>query len=161
MTEQESAIIFDRLFVAFPSYREWLAKTEKPRETFDAWKKMLRVCHYEDADVAVEKMLSGELEMPAAYERDMLPMRLRSYSLRVTQDRRKYQADRRLAEESQERRRRRGDGDPYEYNLGTLLKESREAGRQLRDGEITREENDAIVAELRRKAQIKKSEVRQ
>lgn len=158
MTSQDAENIFEALFMAFPGFREWLNGTRYPAETLTEWRGMIVDLDADHCYEAIQKMKLGELELPAAYERDRLPIKVRSYARRIAQDVAKQQADQNVRELTRQRLKRR-EGDPFAYNLGTLLKQSREAGRKLAAGEITREENAAIVDELAAKAKLSKGAV--
>lgn len=156
MTDSEAGDVFEMCFVSWPGFRDWLNSTKTPAETLADWRGMIIDLDAEHCTEAIRRMRRGELELPAAYDRDRLPIKLRSYARRIAQDAAKQQADKRLADETHRRLRRR-EGDPFAFNLGTLLRESKIAGERLARGEITAEQNRSIVDQLAAKARQTKA----
>lgn len=156
MNDHEAGQIYEMVFIAWPGFRDWLNSTKTPAETLAEWRRMIVDLEVDHCIEAVRRMRTGDLELPAAYDRDRLPIKLRSYARRIAQDVAKEQADINTAAMSRQRLQRR-EADPFAFNLGTLLKQSREAGKQLQRGEITIEQNQAIVDELATKARQTKA----
>lgn len=150
MTDDEAVDIFDRLFTAFPSYREWLLRCSDSRKTYDTWRRMLSSVSHADASVAVERIIDGDLEMPEAYERDQLPVRLRSYARRIEQDRRMAAKDQRTLAAG---RRTSEHAMPawFMSEFRTIWMTAQRIGLQVRDHEISKEENDQQMVGVRQR----------
>ena len=69
MTTDEAKQQLDRVFVAYPSYREWLRQTARPNDTYDAWCRMLSACDLSDVVAIVDEIERGEREPTSRYEK--------------------------------------------------------------------------------------------
>lgn len=160
MNIDEARQLYRALFTAFPSFKDYLDRLEDGEATYRVWCEMLAKVEYDHGVEVVALLKSGDRKLPEAYDRDRLPLLLRSYAQRIADDRAKAEANEKLQQESQRRRVIRSDS-PWRHNLGSILNDARESGRRLRDGEITEAENARIVDELRTKARETKSSARE
>jgi hypothetical protein len=155
MTPREAQAIFERLFVAFPYWGEYLEKQPNTQGTMGEWCRMLSAVKKEHADAAVGKWLSGEIEPPdKPWEVGMLPLKIRAMAGKIADaaaKRQKTEAMERMTEERLQTVKR--------STFPRLLRMSLVSGYMLRDGLITEERNSEILADLMRQLESKTDEV--
>lgn len=142
MTEDQAKTLFNQLFIAFPGYQNWLEKTDDPNATLAVWCKMLRSVSHGAGVQVVDRLIEGKLAMPKAYERDELPVLVKSYAARIDQD----EGARRATEEARQSRQRAAGArrrDEYKLPLRKGLEQMRQIGHDRRDGKITQAQHDA------------------
>lgn len=141
MTEQEARAVYDRLFVAFPQVREWLTKVDDPKATYAVWCGVLAGVEAGDAMQVVDRMIVGDEPIPEAYERERMPQMIRraASSLRSERlERRRMDKYHTTANEAR----------TVDQKFIVAIRESRRLGELVRDGNLTRAENVAMVEEL-------------
>jgi len=155
MTPREAQAIFERLFVAFPYWGEYLDKQPNTEATMGEWCRMLSAVKKEHADVAIGKWLSGEIEPPdKPWEVGMLPLKIRAMAGKVADaqaKRQKTEAIERMTEERLKAVKR--------STFPRLLRMSLVSGYMLRDGLISEERNAEILADLMRQLASQSDEV--
>lgn len=129
---------------SFPEFRRWLDQTDSPSKTLDAWREALSDCEMGDCFAASKAMLAGDLEPPAAYERERLPGMVRKFCKIRRSERVQKAKDREILLAAS----RSGKCQP----IGPLLREARELGFAKRDGEITDEEHERKLADILQRA---------
>jgi hypothetical protein len=75
---QEAASVYEKLFIAFPQLRDWLAGTKHARATHEVWCGVLAGVDYADAITVVDRMIRGDEPTPEAYEREKWPQMIRA-----------------------------------------------------------------------------------
>lgn len=131
-----------RVFVAYPSYREWLAATGTPSETLTAWCNMITPCDHRDVARVVDDIVSGTRPPIERFDKpDAMPRRIRELAgnLRsarnLKQDQEQHHSGKRI-------------------NLMEWVKQDRTGciavwlGEQVRAKALSREENDSRMEEL-------------
>lgn len=131
-------------YECFPELRRWIDGTESPGKTLDAWREALKDCELSDCFDASKAMLAGDLEPPAAYERERLPGMVRKFCKIRRSERVQRARDREVLQSAS----RSGKCQP----IGPLLREARELGFAKRDGEITDEEHERKLADILKRA---------
>lgn len=119
MTEEEALEQLRRVFVAYPSYRQWARDTGYGDETIDAWAAILRGCDYADVVAIVSEIVAGKREPTSRFEKpDAMP--------------------RNIAREARERRGRRTDSKhqrvKYHQSIERLADKDQKFGRAWREG---------------------------
>lgn len=140
---------FQRLFDAFPSYREFVVKEGSGNATLDAWCGMLTDCEAEDVEAVVDGMVRGQIELRSKYDtKDMLPLNIRGRArqrkdVRVRAERKRKQQEQSyyLTEENA-----RSENQKRIVRFGDAMRLSRLAGAASDAGVITREENKEWLA---------------
>lgn len=139
-----------RLFVAFPSLREWLLRNSPdPNETCALWERTLSGYSLADCDSVLNRWTSGELKPFEAYERDKVHLCIKAV---IDRDRDKvYRRQERLREVDQRQQRRSaGQGDPVrlvptmDSEMTACMRELQPHFRRVLEGEMTQEEYDAM-----------------
>lgn len=78
MKPAEARAELSRVLTVFPSYRQWLETTSKPKETLDAWCEMLGDCDASDVNQVVSEIVAGDLDPVGRYEKpDTLPKNIK------------------------------------------------------------------------------------
>jgi hypothetical protein len=131
-------------YECFPEMRRWIDQTESPTKTLDAWREALSDCDMGDCFDASKAMLAGDLEPPAAYDRERLPGMIRKFCKVRRSERMQRAKDREILQSAS----RSGKCQP----IGPLLREARELGFAKRDGEITDEEHELKLADIIQRA---------
>ena len=156
MNTKQAKVLFKQLFTAFPQYEQWLGEiTQKQLDdgrnpddtTFHVWCRMMEPVSYECASIAVERLLRGQLKMPEAYERDQLPVRLRSYAARIQDDRAAEIRRARQRGVFSEERQAKANSFNRRWTGSEILKETRKIHHRYRNGDLTEEERDKLLAE--------------
>lgn len=164
MNSEQAKTIFDRIFVAFPMFREWLAKVESPKDTYADWCRMLAKVSWYHGEQVCELLVTGERKMPAAYERDQLPVFIKSYADRLVQDERSAAAEgrkRSAVDEYRSGRQRSADArsgrdELYEMKMSTAYRKLLEIGQQFQDGQIDEETRKERADEIIKIASTKR-----
>lgn len=140
MTEQQSREQFKRLFIAYPSYRQWIESQESAQETFSVWVGMLRDCDQSDVIRIIDGIVSGDIEPVSRYEKpDMLPRNIK----RLANDLKSQRNERaRVSNLCSSRGAMAAVGQWETGHIAIVL------GTMVRSGEITKEENDKRMIEL-------------
>jgi hypothetical protein len=68
-------------FLAFPSVREWLEKTENPDATFGIWAKVLAPLDRSECERVIDTWIDGSVASPQAYQRDLFATHLRACAM--------------------------------------------------------------------------------
>ena len=68
-------------FIAFPSVREWLEKTENPDATFGIWAKVLAPLDRSECERVIDTWIDGSVASPQAYQRDLFATHLRACAM--------------------------------------------------------------------------------
>lgn len=141
MTTDEAKKVFDRFFIAFPQFREWLRGTADPEATYAEWLKTISVADFDIAMGVVDDMKAGKLDVPAAFARELLPIVIR----RESQDRWARQNARTEQEEKYHGHSRgtwKRTTNDKTGRIAVLL------GERVKEGKLSREENDRRMVEL-------------
>lgn len=143
MTNAEFNIWAKRLFVCFPSLKDWLDQTSDPVETQKVWRKCLEPYTLDECMTVVEEWSTGVREPFAAYERDHVHLRVRS---RIAQERDRRQRRSESVESHKPYRVKRqagcgtaqiGLGSNFDCNMVAATKEGAEVHRKFIDGELS------------------------
>src|SRR6056297_459159 len=141
MTIDEAKAQLKRVFVVFPSYREWLEKMENGNDTLNAWCRMISSCDLFDVSSVVDEIVEGRREPTTQFQKpDALP--------------------RNILEESRTRRGRRSDSERQFVKYHQAATEARcrdpkfglawraglRLGKLVRDGKLTTEQNKDRMA---------------
>ena len=140
MTRDQMLDALSALLAAFPSVHDFYTNNQLR----DVWLQQLADCEAADVAAVINEVIAGNIELPPNYAYDRIAVTIRKHARDMRAKRRDEQRmEDLLATPS---------ADHWKYNLGSLMKASRAAGEKLKSGEITKEENDRIVADLRAKA---------
>ena len=152
MTETEAKEQLNRIFTTFPSYAAYVRKQDDPVATVRAWCHLLKNCDSQDVIKTVDAALQGDFELRHKFDSlDMLPIVLRGRAMRLKEDRQRFAKSSELAQDQIQRKNQRSK---YKYHLGELLRQCRRSGERLRDGKITKEQHEKVVADCRQKARM-------
>lgn len=123
---------------AFPDMRRWLGSIENPSETLALWQSALHDCELRHAKQATSAMIAGDVDAPAAYERERLPAIIRKHikQLRTAES---QQAKASAAINTALIRGRQMPLRPY-------VERARSLGRELRNGELSFDEYQKQLA---------------
>ncbi len=141
MTEQQIQSVLTSLFDAFPTLAEFYRRN---RETMKpAWVKALSYADYADTVTIVDRMICGELDMPANYEYDRIAIILRRESGLITSERnqRKTQTEKYF--------RGLSDGAMAFVRNSMTGHIAIELGEMCKRGHISYEENKAYMSDLK------------
>lgn len=141
MTTAEAKAELKRLFIAFPSYRQWIEACDEPSETLTAWCQMLSSCELDDVRTVVDDMLTGDREPTTRWEKpDRLPRNIReeAKAIRSRRTSHKRQHEKYHADLSHLR-----NGD-RKFGLG--WREAMFLGAEQKAGRITKSRNDDQMA---------------
>lgn len=139
-----------RLFVAFPQYRDWLAKSHKATDTYWLWAKIIGKLPQCRLRRVIRKLTWGELPMPPGHSRDELPIWIRGHVEKMTEG-----IGKRVAEREMQRRRRRflaakteGYRTPHKYTMPELYRRGCEVNDAFSRGEIDAFERQRRLAKI-------------
>lgn len=168
MTDDEFNRFSRRLFIAFPSLREWLGNaSDDPQETLRVWRQCLKPYPEHECQAVLDAWSTGQLRPFEAYERDKVHLCIRAV-VEGTRSKKREAANRErdIEYHRAERRRRdelrarRGQG-MAEGLAGTLTSagrgmvsaflELRPLHQQLLDGEIDKVEYAVMRGNIIRK----------
>lgn len=143
MTTEEARSELRRVFVAYPSYRQWLEAMEGGRETMNAWCEMLTGCDIVDVQAVVSRIVSGDIEPVGRYDKpDALPRRIREEAI-SRRSQRVAKAQQVSKYHTSMEKLRDNDGKfAYAHHEAIRL------GTLVRDGELSKSENDRRMAVL-------------
>mgnify|MGYP003633066824 FL=1 len=152
--EHKAAVkVYRSLFIAFPSYSHWIDKQDDPIATLDAWCRLLAACQPEDVKLVVDQILDGSLNPRQQYDKmDNLPLVIRSRSMRLKEDRERFDKVNEMASDSNERRKE----NQHLHSMPTLYAEIRRNNKLVQDGKISAEERDELLLDIRRRAKLKR-----
>lgn len=134
-------------FTAFPDSHRWLSALPNPGGTLDAWFTSLKRCEYADVALVTDKIISGELAMIEAYQREQTALHIRAYAGRVADDRAKRQKQVREHEKfTQGRERNRNESGPSMAGMFNAIIKFREEGsaRGLEGRELNEYASDKL-----------------
>ena len=153
MEHKEAVKMYRTLFVAFPSYSHWIDKQDDPIATLDAWCRLLAACQTEDVKLVVDQMLDGSLNPRQQYDKmDNLPLVIRSRSMRLKEDRERFDKVNAMASDSNERRKE----NQHLHSMPELFKEVRRNNKSVKEGLMSEEERDELLLDIRRRARLKR-----
>lgn len=143
MKEQDALEQLRRVFVAYPSYRQWARDTGYGDETIDAWVGILRGCDLGDVRDIVDEIVAGKREPTGRYEKaDAMPRNIASEARDRRAKRNRRETQQTKYHSSMENLR---SSDP---KFRTASHESIRLGNLVRSGKLTRGENDDRMAVL-------------
>ena len=141
MNKQQAEELIGHVFLAFPLYRKWLNETEDPNGTLDVWCETLLPVESEDAMDVVADMKVGKFPLPAGYERDQLAIVIRREAGERAASRRQKQT-----QEEKYHNQSKGAWSAIANDQSGHI--AIELGVAVREGRLTREENDRRMKEL-------------
>lgn len=144
MTSNDFDAWLDALLDAFPGTQAWLGTIEHPQNTLEVWKKVMSDVDFDDATEVVRLMASGDIDPPAAYDRDRTAGFVRKHAKGLSSARRAES----IAEAERRENTRKGRCQP----IGPLIKRAMASGAKRRAGEITQEQHDEEMTEIKRVA---------
>lgn len=137
MTSEQTQRLIERLMNVFPSFGAWVEKHSS--QLREVWRSVLAHANFDDASLVVEKLVCGEIEMPANYEYDRMAILIRKEAGRMTAARneRKTQFEKYLSHGAMEFVKRDKTG-----SIAVMI------GQMVREKRISKEDNDLMMLEL-------------
>ena len=142
MKTAEARTELGRVLTVFPSYRQWLEATRKPKDTFDAWCEMLSDCDASDVSEVISEVVSGDLDPVGRYEKpDALPKNIK----REANDRRFKRK-----EKQEQLRNYHGQSKGAMKMVGDMVtgKLAIRLGTLVKAKQVTPEQNEMMMDEL-------------
>lgn len=143
MTENDFDVLLNTIKVSFPAVWHWLNGLFNSDDTIRAWFDALEDCELTDCLDAIKSMMKGDVEMPAAYERERIPAAIRIHCKKLRSERKRAEQVQSISEAAT----KRGKCQP----IGPWIRQAMELGGQLRDGSMTQEAHDAEMASILKK----------
>ena len=149
MTEQEFSQWGTTFFARFPSVNEWLLRSSpEPAETLKYWRKILEPYALEECNAVLEGWAANGSKAFAAYDRDNIPLVVKS----TIDKQRQKRIDREQVDRERHYRRLGRSGDEAVAIVSTLdrleLKPAflrlRPINQKMLDGEITEAEYEQM-----------------
>ena len=129
---------------AFPDLQAWLSKVQDTGATVKVWRGVLEDVDADAAKEATQKMARGDIEPPAAYERERTAAIIRKAAKKIAFDKKRADQDAAQRKEAT----RRGVCQP----IGPLIRRAMAVGYKVRSGEMTAEERDAAMEQIKKEA---------
>jgi len=140
VTENDFDTVLKTIRISFPAVWQWLSGLPNSEATLQIWFDALSDCELSDCLDAIRNMIKGDIEMPAAYERERIPAVIRMHCKKLRSDRRRIEQVQSISAAATQR----GKCQP----IGPWIRRAMEIGGQLRDGSITQEDHDAEMASI-------------
>lgn len=144
MSPQEFEGWFAAHCAAFPAIQAWLGTVTDAKATLAVWQDILSDVEAESAHQATKLMARGDIEPPAAYDRERTAALIRRAAKKITFDKRQAKRDAANRKEATQR----GKCQP----LGPLIRRAMSIGYRYRDGEITEQQRDEMMEQVRKEA---------
>lgn len=144
MSPQEFEGWFAAHCAAFPAIQAWLGTVTDAKATLAVWQEILSDVEAEAAQQATKLMARGDIEPPAAYDRERTAALIRRAAKKITFEKRQAKRDAANRKEATQR----GKCQP----LGPLIRRAMAVGYKARSGEMTAEERDAAMEQIKKEA---------
>ena len=140
MTKDEFENLLTYIGQSLPPVMVWLNGLPDARGTIQTWFDALSDCELSDALDAVRNMVRGDIEMPAAYERERIPAVIRIHCKKLRSERRRTEQVQSISQAAT----KKGKCQP----VGPWIRRAMQLGAALRDGSLGQDAHDAEMADI-------------
>lgn len=137
-----------RVFNLYPSYRDYIERTDDPKETLRAWTGILSKFAIADLVRVVDAICAGKIEVRKQYSKsDDLPWLIAEQCKRISDDRKRFAATDQIVKDSIGRKDQI-EKHRYRYDLGKIYSQVRASAAKVKAGDKSQEEHDRFVDQL-------------